>query len=392
MEGPVEAALRARIAAGSLDADDAQAALAARLDSLLAALEAGSTRSRPGASLRRLFGSRKAEPSPTGLYIHGGVGRGKTMLMDLFFEAASSGAKRRVHFHAFMADAHARIHAWRQAEKLHRVAGEEPIAPVAADLASEARLLCFDEFAVTDIADAMILGRLFERLFAAGVTVVATSNVAPSDLYTGGLNRALFLPFIALLQRNMAVVRLDARTDFRLEKLSGSPTWLVPADAAATAGVDAAFLALTGEAHGRPTALPLLGRTVAVPQAAMGVARFPFAALVEAPLGSADFLAIARAFHTVMIDGIRVIGPGERNVAKRFITLVDTLYDRHVKLLASAAVEPAELYRAEEGREAFEFERTVSRLIEMRSADYLGLPHGAAASPGSGDSTGLVET
>ncbi len=389
MNGIVEALMR-DIASGGLDRDEAQLALAARLDELAAAIGATDGRA-PGSTLARLFGAKRPEP-PRGLYIFGAVGRGKTMLMDRFFEAATTPRKRRVHFHAFMGDVHARIHDWRGAARRHEVSGDDPIPPLAQALAGEARLLCFDEFAVTDIADAMILGRLFTHLFAGGVTVVATSNVAPDDLYSQGLNRALFLPFIALLKTRMDVVRLEARTDFRLEKLARSTTYLVPADAAATATLDATFASLTGGSQGRPTSLPLLGRAVAVPVASGGVARFSFADLCEAPLGAADFLAIARAYHTVLIDGIRVIAPGERNVAKRFITLIDTLYDRHVKLVASAAAEPTALYHAEEGREVFEFERTASRLIEMRSDAYLGLPHGAEASMGSGDTTGLVET
>lgn len=390
MRETITGALQRDIAAGRLAPEPAQAVLAGRLDALAEALREHDERG-AGSVLGRLFGARQPEPPP-GLYIHGAVGRGKTMLMDLFFDRAEDPAKRRVHFHAFMADVHARIHAWREARKRHAVSGDDPIAPVAAAVAQEARLLCFDEFAVADIADAMILGRLFTALFAAGVTVVATSNVEPDRLYENGLNRTLFMPFIQLLKARMDVVRLDADTDFRLQKLSRGSTWRVPADAAATAALDAVFTALTGQAEGQPAALPLLGRRVAVPQAAGGVARFPFAALCEAPLGAADFLAIARAYHTVLIDGIRVMGSAERNLAKRFITLIDTFYDRHVKLVASAEAEPTALYRAEEGREAFEFERTASRLIEMRSDDYLALPHGAAASLGSGDTTGLVET
>ncbi|HEX4766382.1 MAG TPA: cell division protein ZapE, partial [Lichenihabitans sp.] len=298
--------------------------------------------------------------------------------------------KRREHFHAFMMDVHARIHAWRQASKRGLAKGEEPIAPVAAALAEEARLLCFDEFAVTDIADAMILGRLFEHLFRDGVTVVTTSNVEPRDLYRDGLNRTLFLPFIALFEARLETVRLEAERDYRFRTLSEAAVWFTPADDAARAALDRAFLALTGVPEGPPTTLPLLGRSIAVPNAAGGVARFPFAALCEAPLGSADFLSLARAFGTVIVDGIRVIGAGERNVAKRFITMIDTFYDERVKLIASAAAEPERLYDASEGYEMFEFNRVVSRLHEMRSADYLGLPHGHGRT--SGDSAGLVET
>ncbi|WP_131196583.1 cell division protein ZapE [Lichenihabitans psoromatis] len=388
MSGSVLEAIETRIAAGHLEPDAAQREAAAALDRLSATLVAQTQAE--GSMLSRLFG--KKPDAPRGLYIFGDVGRGKTMLMDLFFDLAPVPRKRRVHFHAFMAEVHARIHAWRQRKKQGEGAGDDPIAPVADMVAGEARLLCFDEFAVTDIADAMILGRLFTRLFAAGVTVVATSNVDPGDLYKDGLNRALFLPFIALLQERMDVLRLEARTDFRLLKLTRSSTYLVPVDAAAHSALSHMFLDLTGTETGQPGDLPLLGRHLHVPEAAGGVARFSFADLCEQPLGAADFLAIAQAFHTVVIDGIRIIAASERNVAKRFITLIDTLYDRHVKLLASAEAEPQDLYVADEGREAFEFDRTVSRLIEMRSDDYLGLPHGSATSPGSGNTSGLVET
>ena len=368
--------------------DPKQAALAEKLDTLAATLaEANAS----GSPLGWLFGPRR-RPEVRGLYIHGAVGRGKTMLMDMFFAEGSIEPKRRVHFHSFMGDVHARIHAWRQAKKRHAVKGDEPIAPVAADLAAEAKLLCFDEFAVNDIADAMILGRLFGALFEEGVTVVATSNVAPKDLYKDGLNRALFLPSIALIERHMEVVRLDADQDYRLTKLSHAGTWFTPSGDQARSALDAVFLSLTGERDGRPTTLPVLGRSVTIPHAAAGVARFVFADLCERPLGAVDFLTIAQAFHTVIIDGIRVMAPGERNVAKRFITLIDTLYDAQVKLIASAATEPGSLYHAEDGREVFEFERTVSRLIEMRSDSYLALPHRAASSGRAGDPGGLVET
>ena len=374
---------------GHLAHDAAQAAVVARLDSLATQL-AGYRPARKSGALGWMFGSRP-EP-PAGLYIWGSVGRGKTMLMDLFFGEAAVSRKRRVHFHAFMADVHGRIHAWRQEARRGDARGDDPIAPVAASLADEAWLLCFDEFSVTDITDAMILGRLFQALFKHGVVVVATSNVEPSDLYGGGLNRALFLPFIALMQTRMDVVKLDARTDFRLEKLGNASLYHVPADAAAEAALTRAFAALTGQPQGRPRELPLLGRTIRIPQARENVARFTFADLCEAPLGSQDFLAIARAFHTVIIDDIPVIAAGKSNAAKRFIILIDALYDQHVKLIASAAAEPTGLFLGTEGRETFEFERTASRLIEMRSAEYMALAHGATGSQGSGASTGLVET
>ena len=369
--------------------DPAQAELVEKLDALSDRLKDYRAETKPG-PFSWLFGAKPAEP-PRGLYVHGAVGRGKTMLMDLFFGAVEVPRKRRAHFHAFMADVHARLHEWRQARKVGAVTGEDPIAPVAADLAREASLLCFDEFAVRDIADAMILGRLFTALFAAGVVVVATSNVAPDDLYQDGLNRALFLPFIALLKVRCEIVRLDALTDYRLEKLVRAPVYYTPLSAKADAALDAAFLSLTGAPRGAPVEIELLGRQLEVPQAANGVARFPFDNLCRRPLGSPDYLEIAERFHTVIIDRIPVLGPDDRNAAKRFIILIDALYDMRVKLVASAAAEPEGLFAGADGAEAFEFARTASRLFEMRSADYLALPHGAVGAR-LGDLGGIAET
>lgn len=379
------------MASGAIERDPAQVALLGKLDALAAALAQSRT---PGKSspLGWLLG-RKAPPEPPrGLYIWGSVGRGKTMLMDLFFEALTVQRKRRVHFHAFMADVHERIHAYRQRLKSGEVKGDDPIRPVAAALAEEAWVLCFDEFVVTDIADAMILGRLFTALFEHRVVMVATSNVEPANLYAGGLNRALFLPFIALLEERTEVVRLDSRTDFRLEKLAGAPVYHVPADAAARAALDDAFRRLSGRPRGERCTLTVKGHPVEIPQAAGGVARAGFSDLCAKPLGASDYLAIARDFHTLVLDGIPVMDLANRNEARRFITLVDALYDGRVKLVASAEAEAHELYRAKEGREVFEFDRTVSRLIEMRSAEYLGLPHGRADSDASSPPAGLVET
>jgi cell division protein ZapE len=370
--------------------DPAQAELARTLDALSMKLRDYRAEPRPSA-FARLMGLKGALP-PRGLYVFGAVGRGKTMLMDMFFDAAPTPLKRRAHFHAFMADVHARLHRWRQARKRGEVAGEDPIAPVAAELAREASLLCFDEFSVRDIADAMILGRLFTALFGAGVVVVATSNVAPGDLYKDGLNRALFLPFVALIEEKLDVVELDARADYRLEKLKRAPVYYSPIGPKADAALDAAFFALTGHARGERLEVELLGRRLDVPQAIDGVARFGFDALCRRPLGSADYLEIAQRFHTVILDRIPALAESERNEARRFIILIDALYDMRVKLIASAAGEPETLYAGKDGAEAFEFARTASRLYEMRSAEYLALPHGRDSGSQAGDLGGIVET
>ena len=341
--------------------------------------------------LSRLFAD-KDEPPPRGLYVHGEVGRGKTMLMDLFFQQSLVVHKRRAHFHEFMAEVHERIYGFRQNIARGEIADGDVIALTAASIFDEAWLLCFDEFHVTDIADAMILGRLFSKLFELGTVVVATSNVAPDDLYKGGLNRALFLPFIAQIADHMDVLRLDARTDFRLEKLAGVKMWLVPADRAADAALDKAWVKMTGNAKCKPRDISIKGRILHVPCSADGVARSSFADLCEQPLAASDYLRLAHDYHTMMIDRIRVMDYPERNAAKRFITLIDTLYDNAVKLMASAEADPMSLYLATEGHEANEFKRTASRLIEMSSESYLALPHGHKDSVASGSSTGLVET
>jgi len=386
----ISARYDALVREGAIERDPAQVALLRHLETLAEGLS-GYRLARKTSALGWLFGKRNATP-PRGLYVWGSVGRGKTMLMDLFFEALPVHRKRRVHFHAFMADVHERIHAWRTQLKAGTVKGDDPIGPVAASIADEAWVLAFDEFTVTDIADAMILGRLFTALFAQGVVVVATSNVEPERLYEGGLNRTLFLPFIALLQERMAVVRLDARADFRLEKLAGGMVFHSPADQHSHDALTKMFRSISGHAHGKPMVLTVKGHPVEIPEAAGGVAHFRFGDLCSKPLGASDYLAIAERFHTVIVEDIPRLTFERRNEAKRFITLIDALYDARVKLLASAEVEATALYQADTGREAFEFDRTVSRLIEMRSEDYLALPHGQPDSTGSGQTTGLVET
>ena len=381
---------QALVSSGAIEPDAAQAEVAEAFADLEQRLSRYKPLRRQGL-IGRLFADKDAAP-PRGLYIHGEVGRGKTMLMDMFFQQSPVEHKRRAHFHEFMAEVHERIYGFRQNIARGEIADGDVIALTAASIFDHAWLLCFDEFHVTDIADAMILGRLFAKLFELGTVVVATSNVAPDDLYKGGLNRALFLPFIAQISEHMEVLRLDARTDFRLEKLAGVTMWLVPADAAADAALDKAWIKMTGNAPCKPRDISIKGRILHVPCSAHGVARFSFADICEKPLAASDYLRLARDYHTIMIDHIPVMDYAERNAAKRFITLIDTLYDNRVKLMASAAADPMSLYVASEGNEANEFKRTSSRLIEMSSKSYLALSHGHKDSAASGSSAGLVET
>ncbi len=312
-----------------------------------------------------------------GLYIWGSVGRGKSMLMDLFFDAAPLRAKRRVHFHEFMAETHQRLNDWRKltsaeiARSPWRVtkAGDDPIPPVAKQIAAEARLLCFDEFQVSQIADAMILSRLFEALFGMGVTVVATSNRPPDDLYKDGINRGLFTPFIERLKSECDVLHLAAARDYRLDRLSEAPVWYAPLDATSRAAIDRAFQRLTLGAAPRAMTLTVQGRKLSVPREAAGVARFSFDELCARPLGAMDYLTLAAHFHTLIIENIPVLTPDKRNEAARFVTLIDALYEAKVKLIASADAAPGALYPQGDG--AFEFERTASRLAEMQSTEYM---------------------
>ena len=373
-DGPLHA-YRARVAAGALTPDPAQSLAAERLQDLWRRLRGYDPHpakpEEPGLFAR--FFRRKpveeANDAPHGLYLVGDVGRGKSMLMDLFYEAAAVPRKRRVHFHAFMQSVHRRVHAWKTANP-H---GADPIQPVADAVADEAALLCFDEFQVHDIADAMILGRLFEALFARGVVVVATSNTAPADLFKGQPGRDAFLPFIALIGARLDVLFLDAARDYRRDRIRGMPTWHTPVDGRAERALDAAFRELTGVEHGTPCTLSVLGRRVEVPQAHRGVARMDFEALCGRPLGAADYLALATHFHALVLDGVPRLGPENFDRARRFVTLVDALYEHRVKLVASAADVPDRLYERGEG--AAVFQRTASRLMEMGSGTYLALPH-----------------
>ncbi|MCS0496738.1 cell division protein ZapE [Ancylobacter sp. MQZ15Z-1] len=387
----------ARMAAGDIAPDPGQAKIVAALAQLEQRI-ATRRLARKSSALGWLFARREDTiPKVRGLYIHGAVGRGKTMLVDLFYESvAVRKRKRRAHFHEFMIDVHARIHQVRGDMKSGRIKEGDPIAIVAGALYEEAWLLCFDEFHVTDIADAMILGRLFEKLFDFGVVIVATSNVAPQDLYKGGLNRALFLPFIAMIEQHMEVVQIESPTDYRMEKLGGVRTWYVAGPQQSMAEIDhemdIIWRRVAGTDGGAPASITSAGRTIHVPHAGAGAARFSFEDLCGNPLGAADYLRLARAYHTILIDHIPQLDQDRRNEAKRFITLIDELYEKGVKVVASAEAEAETLYTGTEGAEAFEWARTVSRLHEMRSSDYIARPHGRGDSEASGNATGLVET
>jgi cell division protein ZapE len=362
------AAYRDLIASAEIEADPAQRLALEKLQLLHSRLERYDPRP---AGWAGLFRRRRNDPPPQGLYLFGEVGRGKTMAMDLFFATAPLARKRRTHFHEFMREVHERINHFRSLPEAARD-GDDPIPPIAAEIAAEAWLLCFDELEVRDVADAMILGRLFSRLFQEGVVLVATSNQAPDELYAGGINRQLFLPFIALLQERLDVLQLAGPQDYRQLRLAGMSVYHTPLGPESSAALDRAFRRLTDQARGRPDTVQVKGRRIAVAEQARGVARFSFDELCVAPLGPLDYLAIAERFHTLVVDGIPRLGPERRNEARRLITLVDILYDNHIKLVCAAEVAPSALYGEGEGRAAFE--RTVSRLVEMGSVDYLVAP------------------
>lgn len=356
---------------GKLQADPEQRRIAMRFDRLIDEI-AEKRLQRKSSALGWMFARRKPKPEPVrGVYLHGGVGRGKTMLMDMFYELAPARRKRRAHFNDFMADVHDRIGRHRAAVKAGTARGDDPIPPVAADIADESWLICFDEFTVTDIADAMILSRLFSALFAEGVVLVATSNVAPRDLYRDGLNRSLFTPFIAILERHTDVTNVDIETDYRLRELDRLSVYVTPLGPEADAAMDRAWDRLTDGMPEQAVALELKGRVIPVERAAGRVARFSFHDLCVKPMGARDFLAIADRFDAIVLDRVPVMGNETRNEAKRFILLVDTLYDRRVRLILSAEAGPTELFRGTHGTELFEFDRTASRLIEMQSADWI---------------------
>lgn len=367
MSGPVRAAYDQLIAANELKPDDAQSRAVAALDQLATALE-------DRRFFARLF--RSKTDSIAGVYLWGGVGRGKSMLMDLAFANIDIEPKRRVHFHEFMLETHDRLRIARQSEE------GDPIEQVAEQIAAGAKLLCFDEMQVTNPADAMILSRLFGKLLEQGVKVVTTSNRPPWDLYKGGLNRELFVPFIELVENRMTIVAVDGSTDYRLDRLTGVEVWHVPNGPNATAALSKAFFQLTDypvEDRAKVPAedIPVAGkRSLHVPKSLKGVAVFSFKRLCGEPRGAADYLAVARRYHTVIVVGIPVMGPDMRNEAARFVTLIDALYEHKVKLLAAADAEPGDLYPQGDG--SFEFQRTVSRLEEMRSVQYLAEGHGSS--------------
>jgi len=375
-KGPA-ANLAARRAAGEVHPDPVQERVVLRLQAVYDRLSAAAAEhpAKPGLLARLgLVRAPKPPDGPHGLYIWGPVGRGKSMLMDLFFADAPVAKKRRVHFHEFMLEVQARLHNRREKLAAEGAPPEaDTIVPIAREIAEETRLLCFDEFQVTNIADAMILARLFETLFGEGITVIATSNRKPDDLYKDGLQRDRFLPFIDLIKERLEILELGGEHDYRLDRLRNFDAYLTPSGAWANAKLDEAFRALSGGADGEPRVLRTQGRDVDIPRAAPGVAMAHYLDWCAKPMGAADFLCIAEHFHTVIVADIPKMGPDSQDKASRFVTMIDTFYEKKVKFLCSAATAPSGLYV--EGDGAFEFQRTVSRLMEMQSPEYLALEH-----------------
>ena len=357
----------ALVAQGALERDASQRAAIERLQALADAL--AGRRPKSASVTHALLATFRPRGRPArGLYLWGSVGRGKTFLMNLFFGALPIEKKRRAHFHAFMADVHDRLHRLRQ--KSHN-SDADPVSCVAQQIAQETRVLCFDEFAVHDIADASIVARLFSSLLASGVVIVATSNVEPSRLYEGGRNRDLFLPFIAMLQERMDILRLEAPNDYRQRRDDLGQVYFTPADSCARSAIDALYATLAGGAAETPTIIEVKRRRIEIPQTAGRVARLSFAALCGQPLSAADYMAIAERFDAVIVEDVPAMAPEQRNEARRFITLIDVLYEARALLVVSAAAEPSQLYCVGFGAEAREFERAASRLMEMRGKDYI---------------------
>ena len=367
-QGPLSK-YREQIATGKIRPDPTQALAVEKLQSLYNALKLYEPTTGQQGWKKRLGLSSKAQDVPQGLYFYGGVGRGKSMLMDLFFEQAPLESKRRVHFHAFMQEVHTRMAGFRAAE----IKVADPLDAVANAIAKGANLLCLDELQITDITDAMIVGRLFEGLFKSGVVVVATSNRPPRDLYKDGLQREQFIPFIKLIESKMDLLALDGPTDYRLEHMRALDIYMTPDNALAHKKMETAFLRLTHGHQPHQAVITVQGRKVEIPKAVEGVAMVSFQDICGRALGPADYIEISRRYHTLIMSGIPRMNAEMKDVARRFITLVDALYEGHVKFICSAEVEPAELYSGGEG--SFEFERTSSRLIEMQSESYIELDH-----------------